>query len=305
MRINSGNIVIPIEPVQWKSLTQKGIRLFIARFDQCHPVVSGNKMFKLQPFFDEALRTKCGHVISFGGAYSNHLIAMAFACMENNLKATGIIRGEKSLTLNKTLQQCKEYGMQLEFVSREEYANLKSFTSNGWFREKFGEHVMIPEGGYHPSGATGAVAMYKSISSHAFTDIVLPIGTATTLAGFLMADGGKHRIHGISCLKGLNDIEERLEFLTGKKQHDNLSIIQNYHFGGFAKHDSALIDFMNQFHELTGIETDFVYTGKMLFGILDMISHDYFQPGSEIICIHTGGLQGNHSISNRLRFPMP
>jgi 1-aminocyclopropane-1-carboxylate deaminase/D-cysteine desulfhydrase-like pyridoxal-dependent ACC family enzyme len=302
--INSGNIEISVEPVVSKLLAQKGISLSIARFDKCHPVISGNKIFKLQPFIDEAISRKCDHLVSFGGAFSNHLLAMSFACKEYGISSTGIIRGDDGAGLNQTLQQCQQYGMRLEFVSREQYADLKSIQSNQWIQEKFGEHVMIPEGGYHPTGATGAMAMYKSLTSHSFSDIAIPVGTGTTLAGFLMADRGRHRILGISCLKGLRDTSERMKFLTGEERHDNLSLIQDYHFGGFAKYDSSLIDFINEFHESTGIETDFVYTGKMLFAIMDMIRHDRFSEGSKIVCIHTGGLQGNHSISNLLSFPV-
>lgn len=284
------------------AITQKGITLSVARFDKWHPVVSGNKIFKLSPFLEQAMLSESRHLISFGGAYSNHLVAMAFACQGVGLQATGIVRGEKILPLNDSLRQCKEYGMHLEFVSREEYRELKSSINHPRIQEKFGEHILVPEGGFDPLGAKGAMAMYDAIRKLSFDEIVLPIGTGTTLAGFLMADENKHRITGISALKGMIDLKERLQYLTGRDDFKNLSFMDNYHFGGFGKYDPSLIDFMNQLHETSGIETDFVYTAKMIFAVIDLIHRDYFSPGSRIICIHTGGLQGNNSISDILSF---
>ncbi len=310
-----------IEELHDDLFVQKQIKVSVLRLDKIHPVVSGNKLFKLHYFLEEALQSNYPTgsfpqgpvggrtVLSFGGAYSNHLSATAFACKAMQLKSIGIVRGEMPAQFSPTLQQCLDDGMQLKFISREEY-DLKetaAFLPTGpggpagsggqSLQTEFGECVIIPEGGYHPMGAKGAALIMDLISHKKYTHVCTASGTATTLAGLLMAAGASQKIISVPVLKGITDTNERLKFLTGKAENfTNLQILSGYHFGGYAKKAEPLIDFMNHCWLQYKLPLDFVYTAKMMFAVIESIKNNYFEKGSEIICLHTGGLQGNKSL---------
>ncbi|MBS1497512.1 MAG: pyridoxal-phosphate dependent enzyme [Bacteroidetes bacterium] len=272
------------------------IKLLVARLDKIHPIVSGNKLFKLHYFLQDALQSTHKTILTFGGAYSNHLVATAFACKAYQLNCIGIVRGEKPQALSATLQQCIKLGMQLHFISREEYKNneAESFTTD--LKNKFGHFILIPEGGFSTQGAAGAAKIMDLLHHCNATHIATATGTATTLAGLLMAANNKQQIISIPVIKNMTDIESRIKILTGKNQFNNLKILGDYHFGGYAKKNTELINFINSFYKKYTIPTDFVYTAKMMFGIMDQISKNYFPAESTIVCLHTGGLQGNHSL---------
>ena len=274
---------------------EKKLSVAVARLDKIHLVVSGNKLFKLHYFLQESLQNNCRPVLTFGGAWSNHLAATAYACKMNNIPSTGIVRGEKPLALSHTLRQCEANGMQLKFISREEYNKKDSADFIKDIKKQSGDCIIIPEGGYHPTGALGAALIMNKLKDKNPTHICTAIGTATTAAGLLMnADAGT-TIIGVPVLKGMNDIEERISWLSGK-HYNNFTIFDEYHFGGYAKKTIELIQFMNEFYKQYNIPTDFVYTGKMMYVVIDKIRSGYFAEGSKIICLHTGGLQGNNSL---------
>lgn len=294
---------VDIEELHDDLFVQKQIKVSVLRLDKIHPVVSGNKLFKLHYFLEEALQSNYRTIISFGGAYSNHLSATAFACRKMQLKSIGIVRGEMPAQLSPTLQQCLDDGMHLKFISRQEYdlkktaALLPAGLGGQSLQTEFGECVIIPEGGYHPMGAKGAALIMDLISHKKYTHVCTASGTATTLAGLLMAAGASQKIISVPVLKGITDTNERLKFLTGKAENfTNLQILSGYHFGGYAKKTEPLIDFMNHCWLQYKLPLDFVYTAKMMFAITDSIKNNYFEKGSEIICLHTGGLQGNKSL---------
>ncbi len=276
---------------------EKGIQLSILRLDKIHPIISGNKLFKLWFFLDEAKKSSHKTLLTFGGAYSNHLAATAFACKKMGLKSIGIVRGEKSTILSHTLLFCLEQGMELQFVSREIYKNGFDKELAISLHEKFGEFIVVPEGGFSEDGAKGASLISLYFEKLDYTHIATAIGTATTFAGLIKANKNQKEIIGFSVLKNMQDIAERLEKL-GAKVSSNYTVNHNYHFGGYAKKSQQLFSFMNQFYEQHQIPLDFVYTGKLMFGIDDLIRKDYFPSGSKIIAIHTGGLQGNLSLKN-------
>ncbi|MEO8721002.1 MAG: pyridoxal-phosphate dependent enzyme [Ginsengibacter sp.] len=271
-------------------------KIFMLRLDEVHPVISGNKLFKLIYFLEEAKKSLHKKIITFGGAYSNHLAATAFACKELKIKSVGIVRGERPENLSSTLLFCLEQGMQLEFISR---ATYKKITENDFFKaliNRHGEHILIPEGGYSVQGKEGAKLIDDYFTDKNFTHVCLPVGTATTFAGLTEANKNETEIMGFGVLKNFNDIEKRfaeLKVNTAKKY----SFIPGYHFGGYAKKNGELISFMNEFYEQNKIQLDFVYTAKMMFGVKDLIGKGYFPDGAKILCIHTGGLQGNDSLS--------
>jgi 1-aminocyclopropane-1-carboxylate deaminase/D-cysteine desulfhydrase-like pyridoxal-dependent ACC family enzyme len=289
------NFTINIESLNNVLFGKHGVTVSMLRLDNIHPVVSGNKIFKLHYFLDEALNSNHKQIITFGGAYSNHLAATAFACNGNGLKSIGIVRGEIPPVLSHTLLFCIQNGMQLEFIGRSSYQKINNEEFRKTLTNKYGDHTLIPEGGFSENGAKGARLIMDYFNAKNFTHICCAIGTATTFGGLIMGCDGEANLTGFSVLKNLYDIAGRLQQLqvgVAKKYSFNT----DYHFGGYAKKTAELITFMNTFYQDNKIPLDFVYTGKMMFGVYDLINRDYFPSGSNILCIHTGGLQGNESL---------
>jgi len=285
---------ISIDTISNDYLIKKKISLSVLRLDKIHPIVSGNKLFKLHYFLEEVKTLSLEGIITFGGAYSNHLVATAFACKIAGFKSVGLVRGEQPAKLSPTLIACMEYGMQLYYLTRADY-EIKDGTA---FLEKriplFKNFKIVPEGGYHPKGAAGA-ALINNFIDESCTHICTALGTATTIAGLLAGAKNNQQIIGIPVLKGMTDISERIKYLTSSTHH--FQLLDEYHFGGYAKKTNELIGFMNQLYQQHDLKTDFVYTGKMMFGVFDAIEKGYFPTGSNITCLHTGGLQGNVSLS--------
>jgi 1-aminocyclopropane-1-carboxylate deaminase len=285
------------------------VDVFMLRLDEVHPIISGNKLFKLIYFLQEAKRSSHKTIVTFGGAYSNHLAATAFAAKEMNLKSIGIVRGEKPKVLSPTLLFCLEQGMQLEFISRSSYQkkNEKDFLEE--LKVKYGEHILIPQGGFSVKGKEGASLINEYFSDKNFTHVCLPVGTATTFAGIVDANKNEAEIMGFAVLKNFNDIEKRFAELKVNPS-GKYSLMSDYHFGGYAKKTPALLSFIKDFYQQQKIQLDFVYTAKMMFGMYDLIHKKYFAEGSKILCIHTGGLQGNSSLATNytdfhgLEFPV-
>lgn len=279
---------------------EKGIRLHVLRLDEIHPVVSGNKIFKLQYFLDTVINNT---IITFGGAYSNHLVAAAFACQQKKIHCIGIVRGEEPPVLSHTLEQCMHYGMQLRFISRQEYDTKDNPAFIDTLKRTYGNATIIPEGGYGTKGAAGAAFIMQYINDD-ITHICCAAGTATTAAGLLVNSKPHQQVIAFPVLKGMTDIEKRIYFLTaGKFDARQLHTEKDYHFGGYAKKTPALIQFMNELYAAHTLPTDFAYTGKMMFGVMDLIKKGFFPPHSNICCVHTGGLQGNLSLpENTLTF---
>jgi len=286
----------PVEALHDELLLQKKISLSVLRLDKIHPIVSGNKLFKLHYFVQQALQSVHETIITFGGAYSNHLVATAFACQEYGLKSIGIIRGEQPAQLSHTLQQCMAYGMTLKFISRSDYAKKEATGLVDHLNIDFDNAVIIPEGGYHTLGAKGAALIWDVIGKNSYSHICTAVGTATTLAG-LLAGAIQQEIIAVPVLKGMHDIDNRIDFMLGNNfKKDHLQIFNHYHFGGYAKKTPELMNFMNYLWQQHQLPTDFVYTAKLFFAIYDKIKNNYFTEGSHILTLHTGGLQGNKSL---------
>jgi 1-aminocyclopropane-1-carboxylate deaminase/D-cysteine desulfhydrase-like pyridoxal-dependent ACC family enzyme len=296
MLFNRSNICI--HKLENKLFAKKEIDISIIRLDQIHPVVSGNKLFKLHYFIEECIHSSHKTILTFGGAYSNHLVATAYSCKVSGLKSIGIVRGEKPVILSLTLQQCMEYGMQLKFISREEYVKKDNAYFIAALDNELGPFTLIPEGGFHPMGAKGASLIMQTVEKET-THICCAAGTTTTIAGLLLSALPHQQIVGIDVLKGITDTNERISFLTNDKiNFQQLIMLNDYHFGGYAKQTPELIAFMNELYQQYQLPTDFVYTGKMMFGVFDAIANGFFPNGSKISCLHTGGLQGNLSLAN-------
>lgn len=276
-------------------LIKKNVTLTIARLDLIDPIVSGNKLFKLYYFIKDAIEKRKEIIITKGGPYSNHLLATARYCQLSTLQCIGLIRGERPAILSHTLTQCESLGMKLIFLSRNDYDN--PFNNELVFKQETEAYYFIPEGGFHPLGAKGASLIMEQMKEKKFSHVCTALGTATTLAGLLQGADDHQSILGIPVLKGMTDIDYRLQHLLETTNFKKPIIIDHYHFNGYAKYDNQLLNFMNQFYLDYNIATDFVYTGKLFFAINELILNDYFPSGSRICCIHTGGIQGNLSLS--------
>ncbi len=283
---------IRIETFSHEILQAKHLSLDILRLDEIHPIISGNKLFKLKYYLEDALQKKCHTIQTFGGFYSNHIVATAYAAQLCQLKSIGIIRGAKSDHLTPTLQEAETHGMTLRFVSASDYQTLKR--NQGFFDNVYS----IPEGGYGLLGAKGA-AEILSFTNRSYDYIVCAVGTGTMVAGIINASADHQQIIGISALKGAYSLETEINKLLNSDKK-NYQINHDYHFGGFAKHPSELLAFMELTWKENRLPTDVVYTSKTLYAILDLAQKKHFKLGSQMLMIHSGGLQGNRSLSLKL-----
>ncbi|MFT3946294.1 MAG: pyridoxal-phosphate dependent enzyme [Agriterribacter sp.] len=286
---------VTIDPVINQIIIEKKLQLSVLRLDKIHPVISGNKWFKLKYYLQDAKAKGYNSILTFGGAFSNHIAATALAASLQELQSIGIIRGEEPESWSHTLLKAKANGMQLYFVSRNEYNVLKRTGDNDLLKQ-FGSNYIIPEGGYGTLGVKGAADILSVVDTSDFTHIVCAVGTGTTIAGLIKAALPHQRIIGISTMKnnaGL--LPEILKLFNVEALPDNFVLNHDYHFGGYARHTPELLCWMNDFFSVSHIPLDFVYTAKAMYGIMDMIEKDYFPPASKILMVHTGGLQGNLS----------
>ena len=288
---------ITVDEIDLPAIKEKNIRVSVLRLDKIHPIISGNKWFKLKYYLEDAKAQKKDHLATFGGAYSNHIIATAAAGKLFSFRTSGIIRGEQPLQLSHTLLLAREYNMQLIFVSREEYRNKKIPKE---IQELSGEIYLINEGGYGHLGIKGAAEILDHCKKENFTHIACAVGTSTMMAGLVKSSLPYQETIGLAVIKDEMDLKAELSrLLSPQEKKKKFQLVADYHFGGYAKHKMELINFMNEFYKDTSIPTDFVYTGKLFFGILDMIRNNSFPNASSILIIHSGGLQGNSSLPKR------
>lgn len=265
------------------------------RLDQIHPLISGNKWFKLRGYLELATSLRKSTIVTFGGAYSNHLHAVAAACKLLGVRCAGVVRGERPSMLSPTLVDAAAMGMDLFFVSRKDYTEKKL---PEMLLQQHPEHLLIPEGGYGPEGIAGAATMLAGVNLPMYSHIITACGTGTTLAGLVLGTTEKQRVTGISVLRNHLSLSDEVDRLLPDRRRGCFEIINGYHQGGYARHTPDLLRFMNEWYRDTGIATDFVYTGKMMFAVSDLAAHSFFAPGSHVLLIHTGGLQGNRSLPN-------
>lgn len=285
----------PIQEIQSDLLRKAAVRILVKREDLNHPFVSGNKWWKLKYNIEEAQRIGKQTVLTFGGAYSNHIYATAAACSEVGLKSIGIIRGEETLPLNATLTFAKEKGIVLHYVRRERYRGKTDETFIETLRTQFGDFFLIPEGGTNEFAIRGTEEMADIFSNINFDHLFLPVGTGGTIAGLIRALPEK-RITGVSVLKGdfLGDEIKRLLTIENKSdtRYGNWDLLTSYHHGGYAKVSPELVEFMRRMSVEHDLPLDPVYTGKLLWAVMEEVLKGSFKRGSTILALHTGGLQG-------------
>ncbi|PWG04665.1 1-aminocyclopropane-1-carboxylate deaminase/D-cysteine desulfhydrase [Polaribacter aquimarinus] len=284
-------------------LKEKKIELFIKREDIIHPFVSGNKFRKLKYNIQEAKNQQKEIVITYGGAFSNHILATAVAANLSGFKSVGIIRGDelgnklaRTLEINSTLREAHKNGMTFEFISRENYRSKSKQNFINQLQDKFGGFYLIPEGGTNALAIKGCEEILN-IEDAKFDYICCAVGTGGTISGLINASKRNQKVFGFPALKG-DFLNHEIRQFVNKK---NWSLQTEYHFGGYAKYNEDLIRFINSFRESTGVLLDPIYTGKMIFGILDLIKKDKFSKGSKILAIHTGGIQGIEGFNQKLR----
>jgi 1-aminocyclopropane-1-carboxylate deaminase/D-cysteine desulfhydrase-like pyridoxal-dependent ACC family enzyme len=297
--MHTPNFIPPLQQIFDPIWDEKGIKLYVLRTDLNHPEISGNKLYKLKYNLEEAKKQGKNTLLTFGGAFSNHIAATAAAGKLEGLTTIGIIRGDELSDLNTTLQLAKENGMQLHFVSRELYRNKEALMND--VHSQFGEEVyIIPEGGSNALGVKGCKEITQNIEIP-FDFICTPCGTGATLSGIILSLKENQKALGFQVLKADGYIKkEAQQWLTefGQKDKNNWSVNEDYHFGGYAKVNEQLKQFVQDFNSKHNIPLDNVYTAKMLFGITDLINNNFFTAGSTIIAVHTGGLQGNNGFIN-------
>jgi 1-aminocyclopropane-1-carboxylate deaminase len=267
----------------------EGVKVLIRREDQNHLLVSGNKWWKLKYNIERAIDDGYRTVLTFGGAYSNHIYATAAACRELELNCIGIIRGEA--IENETLLFAKTCGMQLHFVSREVYRkkNLPEFQES--LLSQYGSCYLIPEGGTNHEAVHGCEELGKKLLETSFDYLMLPVGTGGTIAGIINSFNGHRKIIGIPVLKDCDFLNEEIKELLNQK-FNNWKLYLDYHHGGYAKTNAELNQFIHSLTEV-GIPTEFVYTGKLFWAAIDLIRKKLVEPGSTVLILHTGGLRNS------------
>lgn len=273
------------------------------REDLLHPEVSGNKFRKLKYNLKNAIFEGHDTVLTFGGAFSNHIAATAAAGKAGELQTIGVIRGEelgldlqKTLRENPTLAFAASCGMRFEFITRSEYREKASEEFLKRLQKKFRDFFLVPEGGTNELAVKGCQEILSKEDKD-FDVICCAVGTGGTISGIINSSVENQKILGFPALKG-DFLKTDVEYFSRK---NNWEVIPNYHFGGYAKVDRDLIDFINSFKKNYRIQLDPVYTGKMMYGIFDMIQKGLFSKNSRILAIHTGGLQGIAGMNKRLK----
>ncbi len=264
-----------------------------------HPLISGNKFRKLKYNLLEAAAHGYKTILTFGGAYSNHIAATAYAAKEKGFGTIGIIRGAELVDKweqNPTLKFAHDHGMQFNFVSRETYRNRNTTSFLKRLEMQFGHFFCLPEGGSNLAAVRGCEEIIQE-ADHGFEVLCASVGTGATISGIINASSPKQLVLGFPAMKGAFIKEDIRNFV----QKENWELQSDYHFGGYGKVNTSLIQFINDFKKKTQIPLDPIYTGKMVYGILDLVEKDYFVPGTNILAIHTGGLQGIMGMNQLLK----
>lgn len=296
----------PLHPIS-PSWLPPSLLASILRLDLLHPEVSGNKWFKLRLNLKAAQAEGKDRIVTFGGAYSNHIAATAAACKIAGLKCTGIIRGERAPVLSHTLTEAADKGMELVFISREEYRHKEDID----WQARYPDGYIVPEGGNNAKGAKGCeeilpiateqfyenTAIRFSTAANgerlAFTHIACAVGTGTTLAGIINSASPSQEVRGYVVLKGAEYLEHEISKLLYPPPLPHWELVHEHHQGGYAKVTPALKTFIQEFYTETQVPLDIVYTGKLLMGFKKDVEQGKYPEGSHVLLIHTGGLQGN------------
>lgn len=284
-----------LELLQSPFLEARQVDVQVLRADLIHPLISGNKWYKLKyPLAKAREEGKIG-LVTLGGPYSNHLLATAAAARQYDLNAIGIVRGEKPASLSPTLQDMRALGMELHFVSRAAFRDVDQLKSR--YAASYPDHYWIPEGGKSDLGIQGASTLLDGLDLRSFSHLCCAVGTGTTMAGLLRAALPGQQVIGIPVLKLMTSMDAQIaQFIHSQPTEATIVLKEEYHEGGYAKYNEGLLRFMNSLYYSYQVPTDFVYTGKLFHGVFDQLSKGFFPANSSLLIIHSGGLQGNRSL---------
>ncbi|PHM11416.1 1-aminocyclopropane-1-carboxylate deaminase/D-cysteine desulfhydrase [Nostoc sp. 'Peltigera malacea cyanobiont' DB3992] len=301
-------ITPPLQQINSEIARHAGVELYVLRLDLMHPWVNGNKWFKLKYNLLEAKEKNFTTLLTFGGAYSNHIYATAAAGNLFGFRTIGVIRGEERLPLNPTLSFAVQRGMQLVYLNREMYRQRNTPALEEYLRQSFGEVFIIPEGGSNLNGVRGCTEIIDRV---AFNHICVACGTATTLAGIALSLHEGQRAIAFPVLKNGAFLAQEIETLltnylasglpTPYNSPASWELVCDYHFGGYAKVNDELLLFSKQFTQEHGVPLDYVYTAKMFYGVMDLLQQGFFCKGDRLLLVHTGGLQGNVGMEEKLQ----
>ena len=296
--INSDDLPDPkrteIQTVNDPLFTNANVSVDVLRLDKIHTIISGNKWFKLKYYLEEAFRQRKKGIITFGGAYSNHLLATAFACAQAGLSSIAVVRGEEPAEYSHTLKDAHSFNMQLQFVSRSQYRD-DAFAEQ--VQQSHPDFLFVAEGGRGELGMKGAEEILHLQPVNQYTHILCAVGTGTMMTGLVNSSDPEQLIVGIPVVKRAGSNPDNIyEFINQNSKSKNFVLRDDFHFGGYAKQNIELIRFMNHFYESHKIPSDFVYTGKLFYASIKLIESNFFNAGSKILVVHSGGLQGNRSL---------
>lgn len=320
LNIKRLNQNIPIQNIISFSTPQ--VSASVLRLDTLHTIISGNKWYKLKFYIQEAQQQEASTLASFGGPYSNHLVALAFAAKHYGFKSIGYVRSNENEPLTPTLEEAVRYGMELKRIGRTAFQIIKDelLHQKNSHQDDHSKIYWIDEGGYGTLGAKGAATILDSIHSNGntnsippdmiripFTHIIAAVGTGTMLAGLIQSAASYQQVIGIPVLKNEGSIENEISALLESNHNNNMNsnynghqkqftLLHDFHLGGYAKTTPAQFKFMNQFWEAEKIPTDIVYTSKLFMAVDQLIKNNYFPANSNLLIIHSGGLQGNRSL---------
>jgi len=307
----------PVQQINSAIALQADVEIYVLRLDLIHPWINGNKWFKLKYNILTAKEQKFTSLLTFGGAYSNHIYATAAAGNLFGLETIGVIRGEERLPLNPTLDFAVSQGMQLVYLDRQTYRQRETVELHQQLKQQFGEVFIIPEGGCNLDGVKGCTEIITEVSGMKdFHTICVACGTASTLVGMALSlhqqqkNKKNKKIIGFPVLKGGEFLAGQVKSLSEKYLVANIDtsvnflapweLVCDYHFGGYGKIKAELSQFCQKFADQHGVPLDYIYTGKMFYGVMDLLQKGFFPPGDRLLLVHTGGLQGNfnHKLSS-------
>lgn len=278
--------------------TKARVTVDVLRLDKIHTIISGNKWFKLKFYLAEVLRQGKKGILTFGGAYSNHILATAFACAQAGVSSIAIIRSEEPPEYSSTLKDAQSFNMQLQFVSRTQYAD-QEFAEQ--VQQLHPDFLFVAEGGRGELGIKGAEEILHLQPVNQYTHIICAVGTGTMMTGLINSSDPEQLIIGIPVIKLVDGNSNSVyEFINDNSKSRNFVLQYDCHFGGYAKKNTELIRFMNHFYDSHKIPSDFVYTGKLFYASIKLIESNFFKAGSKILLVHSGGLQGNRSLPGGL-----
>jgi len=293
-----------VTPLELPLFAERNVSIDLLRLDLIHPQISGNKWFKLKYNLRQVGVSGVDRVLSFGGAWSNHIHALAYAGMQQGFETVGVIRGEEPAVYSQTLEDARRWGMRLHFVSRELYREKNSTEFIGRLEAMFGPFVLVPEGGSNALAVQGCAEILSHVEHpEEYQYICSACGTGATLAGLIASKTTGGKVLGVPVLKGAEFLYEDIASLlnqAGISDPGGWQLLLDSHEGGYAKVSPELADCLDRFCRMTGIELEPVYTGKLMLALERKLLRGEFPAGSRILMVHTGGMQGLRGMRSQL-----